>query len=95
MQSKGYLVSAIKTIIRAEGIIEQDQLISTLSTDSRRITNAQSALFFALNGRRSGNEFVAEAYAAGIRNFVVTMDTGINLPGANFLLVDDVLAACG
>lgn len=93
MQSKGYLVSAIKAIIRAGGVIEQDQMISTLSTDSRRITNAQSALFFALNGRRSGNEFVAEAYAAGIRNFVVTLDTGINLPGANFLLVDDVLAA--
>ena len=93
MQSKGYLVSAIKAIIRAEGVIDQDQMITTLATDSRRITNAQSALFFALNGRRSGNDFVAEAYAAGIRNFVVTLDTGINLPGANFLLVDNVLAA--
>ena len=93
MQSKGYLVSAIKAIINANGVIEQDQVITTLATDSRRITNAQDALFFALNGRRNGNEFIAEAYAAGIRNFVVTLDTGSNLPGANFLLVNDVLAA--
>jgi len=93
MQSKGYLVSAIKTIIGAEGVIEQDQLISTLLTDSRRITNASGSLFFALSGRRNGHEFIAEAYASGVRNFIVTRHSGTNLQGANFLLVDDVLAA--
>ncbi len=93
MQSKGYLVSAIKAIIGADGVIEQDQLITTLLTDSRRVTNAPAALFFALSGRRNGHEFIAEAYATGVRNFVVTLNAGINLPGANFLLINDVLAA--
>ncbi|HZX59178.1 MAG TPA: bifunctional UDP-N-acetylmuramoyl-tripeptide:D-alanyl-D-alanine ligase/alanine racemase, partial [Mucilaginibacter sp.] len=62
-------------------------------TDSRRITNAAEGLFFALSGRRNGHEFIAEAYAAGVRNFVVKQQTEIRMPEANFLLVDDVLSA--
>ena len=50
-------------------------------------------LFFALSGRRNGHEFIAEAYAAGVRNFVVRQRTEIKMPDANFLMVDDVLAA--
>jgi UDP-N-acetylmuramyl pentapeptide synthase len=45
--------------------------MSTLLTDSRRISNAAEGLFFALSARRNGHEFIAEAYAAGVRNFVV------------------------
>jgi len=51
------------------------------------------AYFFALSGRRNGHEFVAEAYAAGVRNFIVKDGPELKLPDANFLIVVDVLTA--
>ncbi len=93
MLSNHYPIKEIQQIIHAGGRIINDNTISTLLTDSRRITNATEGLFFALSGRRNGHEFVAEAYAAGVRNFVVSHQTEIKMPEANFLLVDDVLGA--
>ncbi len=93
MLSNLYSIREVQQIINAGGIIETDSTISVLLTDSRRITNGPEGLFFALSGRRNGHEFVAEAYAAGVRNFVVTHQTEIKMPGANFLLVDNVLDA--
>src|ERR1700739_2974501 len=93
MPANHYLISAIKEIIGANGTIEKDGTISTLLTDSRRISNAAEGLFFALSGRRNGHEFVAAAYAEGGRNFVVKEGPQIAMPEANVLLVPDVLAA--
>jgi alanine racemase len=93
MLSNHYPIKDIQRIIGAEGTIIKEDTISTLLTDSRRITNAAGGLFFALSGRRNGHEFVAEAYASGVRNFVVKQQTEIRMPEANFLLVDNVLAA--
>ncbi|MBS1531945.1 MAG: bifunctional UDP-N-acetylmuramoyl-tripeptide:D-alanyl-D-alanine ligase/alanine racemase [Bacteroidetes bacterium] len=93
MADNHYPVNEIKRIIGASGTIVKDDIVSVLLTDSRRITNGAEGLFFALSGRRNGHEFIAEAYAAGVRNFVVTHQTEIKMPEANFLLVDDVLAA--
>jgi alanine racemase len=93
MLSNHYPIKEIQQIIGAGGDIETDSIINTLLTDSRRISNASNGLFFALSGRRNGHEFVAEAYAAGVRNFVLKQQAEIKMPGANFLLVDDVLAA--
>jgi len=93
MLSNHYSIHEVQQIISAGGVIETDDIIGVLLTDSRRITNASEGLFFALSGRRNGHEFVAEAYAAGVRNFVVTHQTGIKMPGANFLLVNNVLDA--
>lgn len=93
MLSNQYAITEIKQIINAEGEIVTDDTISVLLTDSRRINIAAEGLFFALSGRRNGHEFIAEAYAAGVRNFVVKQGPEIKLPGANFLIVDDVLGA--
>ncbi|HTD97773.1 MAG TPA: bifunctional UDP-N-acetylmuramoyl-tripeptide:D-alanyl-D-alanine ligase/alanine racemase [Mucilaginibacter sp.] len=93
MLSNQYPIKDIQQIISAGGTIVKESIISTLLTDSRRISNAAEGLFFALSGRRNGHEFVAEAYAAGVRNFVVRHQTEIKMPEANFLLVDDVLGA--
>jgi alanine racemase len=93
MPSNQYLISDIQRIIHALGTIRQEYTISTLLTDSRRISNASEGLFFALSGRRNGHEFIAEAYAAGVRNFVVKQGPEIRVPEANFLIVEDVLAA--
>jgi alanine racemase len=93
MLSNHYSIHEIQQIIDAGGTIAKDDQINTLLTDSRRISNASEGLFFALSGRRNGHEFIAEAYAAGVRNFVVKQQTEIRMPEANFLLVDDVLTA--
>ncbi len=93
MPSNQYLISQVQQIIQAGGDIVQDYTISTLLTDSRRISNPAEGLFFALSGRRNGHEFIAEAYAAGVRNFVVKQGPEIKVPEANFLIVDDVLTA--
>ncbi|WP_428329630.1 bifunctional UDP-N-acetylmuramoyl-tripeptide:D-alanyl-D-alanine ligase/alanine racemase [Mucilaginibacter sp.] len=93
MLSYQYTITSIQQIINAGGSIVKDQPISTLLTDSRRINNPTEALFFALSGRRNGHEFIAEAYAAGVRNFVVKQGPEIKVPEANFLIVEDVLEA--
>jgi len=93
MLSSQYSISQIKDIINATGAIVSENTISVLLTDSRRITSAAEALFFALSGRRNGHEFIAEAYDSGVRNFVVKHGPEIKMPGANILIVDDVLLA--
>jgi len=93
MLNNHYPISEVKEIINANGAIVSEHTISVLLTDSRRITNAADALFFALSGRRNGHEFIAEAYAGGVRNFVVEHGPEIKMPNANFLIVDDVLFA--
>ena len=93
MLSNQYNIKEVQRIINATGDVVSDAIISNLLTDSRRINNAAEGLFFALSGRRNGHEFIAEAYAAGVRNFVVKEGPELKLPDANFLIVYDVLAA--
>jgi alanine racemase len=94
MPSNQYNIKEVQQIINATGdLVNENSFISVLLTDSRRINNAPQGLFFALSGRRNGHEFVAEAYAAGVRNFVVKEGPELKLPDANFLIVFDVLAA--
>ncbi|MBK0379070.1 bifunctional UDP-N-acetylmuramoyl-tripeptide:D-alanyl-D-alanine ligase/alanine racemase [Mucilaginibacter segetis] len=90
---KSYPVNEIKQLISAEGDIVNNNQITTLITDSRRITNPATALFFALSGRRDGHEFIADAYTTGVRSFVVTHKPDTIMTDADFLIVDDVLAA--
>src|SRR5476649_781405 len=93
MLSNQYSIKEVKQIINAGGDLVTDDTISVLLTDSRRINTAAEGLFFALSGRRNGHEFIAGAYAAGVRNFVVKEGPELKLPDANFLIVLDVLAA--
>ena len=93
MLSNQYTIKEVQQLINAEGDIVNDDVISILLTDSRRINTASEGLFFALSGRRNGHEFIAEAYSAGVRNFVVKQGPEIKLPDANFLIVVDVLTA--
>jgi alanine racemase len=93
MANSVYTTSTIGQILNASVIIVNNTPISTLLTDSRRIANAPEALFFALSNRRDGHEFIAEAYEAGVRNFVVNTRPAEPLLNANYLIVSDVLTA--
>lgn len=66
--------------------------IAHLLTDSRRMLLPAQSLFFALKGmRQDGHDFIADAYAKGVRNFVIsgTINTAA-FPDANFLRVANV-----
>jgi alanine racemase len=93
VMQNSYTINDVKQIINATGNIVDDATISVLLTDTRRISNPGISLFFALAGRRDGHEFIADAYTAGVRNFVVNHQPDTIMPDANFLIVADVLAA--
>lgn len=90
-----YSIQTISEILGAKRSIAQDVTVEYLLTDSRRINHPKTSLFFALEGRRNGHDFIPELAAAGVFNFVVREDYQIptNLQHANFLLVKEVLLA--
>src|SRR5687768_16333843 len=91
-----YPVKEIKEVINAEGVLNQPEAtIRTLVFDSRKLTDMEHALFFALKGRRDGHEYLQEVYDQGIRNFVISEDSVMfkKYPDANILIVHDTLQA--
>jgi alanine racemase len=72
-----------------------DTPILYLLQDSRRIIHPGNSLFFALKTtRRDGHDFIADAYKAGVRQFIVSKDISANdFPGAGILKVKDTLTA--
>ena len=47
--------------------------IESVAFDTRKIINGSNTLFFALRGEfRNGHEFINEAYAKGVRTFVIS-----------------------
>ena len=92
-----YTTTYIQQILQAGQLNEpfHEYSIEYLLHDSRQIFFPGQSLFFALAGpRQDGHPFIREAYAAGVRNFVVSkpVDTG-RYPEANFLKVENTLEA--
>jgi len=97
MPHKIYSVQQIAEIVGAQLTVIDTAHTSILYliTDSRRISNAEQSLFFAIKGeRRDGHHFIMDLYEAGVRNFVIS-DKDAILPekDCNYLLVDDSLIA--
>ena len=72
----------------------KNEIISLL-TDSRRILNPETTLFFAIKGERhDGHRFIQQLFKEGVRNFIISewSDDFKNL-SANFILVNDALNA--
>ncbi|MEO1447893.1 MAG: alanine racemase [Bacteroidota bacterium] len=60
--------------------------------DSRRISHGAETLFVALKTpHRDGHDYVADAYAKGVRNFLVSRR--LDLSGVNYALSEDTLLA--
>ena len=66
---------------------------SHLLLDSRKLVFPGDSVFFALKGRRNGHAYINELYKKGLRNFVVSEETGFEAPDANFLVVENTLDA--
>jgi Alr-MurF fusion protein len=89
-----YSILDIANIIQATHIDLKDTDIEFLLIDSRKLSYPEKSLFFALHSsRKDGHEFINELYEKGVRNFVVQKHYSIKDTDANFLMVDDVLAA--
>jgi alanine racemase len=90
-----YTVEHIARIIGVERPPANQQQISYLLTDSRKLIFPDQTIFFALDGvRREGADFVADLYEKGVRSFVVKKGGGHqSFPDASLLEVPDVLAA--
>lgn len=92
-----YLIHDIARIISGTFISRgENQYITHLLTDSRKLIFPSESLFFALqSNRRKGADFIPELYIRGVRNFVVEeeMERADEFPGANILLVANSLSA--
>ncbi|MEH3114238.1 bifunctional UDP-N-acetylmuramoyl-tripeptide:D-alanyl-D-alanine ligase/alanine racemase [Pedobacter terrae] len=95
MQNQIYTVVKIAEILNANTkLVDGELIIHYLVIDSRSVLVPESSLFFALSSHRNGHEFIKDAYAKEIRNFVVTEAKYVHeYPDCNFLLVNDVLTA--
>lgn len=95
MTDSSYTIQQIAEILNVNPFdVKHETVISTLLIDSRSVTSPATSLFFALLAQRDGHEFIADAYEAGIRSFVISDPQYLNkFPNANFLLVPDVLKA--
>lgn len=89
-----YSIKQIAKICHAEQFGSADYTISHLLTDSRSLLQAESSLFFAIQGlHHDGHEYIDELYRSGLRAFVVTQ-LPENIPDdAVFLRVDDSVSA--
>jgi len=70
--------------------------ITELAIDSRKVTDAEHTLFFAIETEKNdGHLYIPSLYQLGVRNFVITkvMETYAMCEGANFLFVEDSVAA--
>ncbi len=91
-----YTIQQIAAMLNGHPVIaDAHAVIDYLLTDSRRIAFPQTSLFIALQtARNNGHAFVQEVYKSGVRNFIVKKGFAFeSMPGANFLQVDDTLAA--
>ncbi|MBO9672225.1 MAG: bifunctional UDP-N-acetylmuramoyl-tripeptide:D-alanyl-D-alanine ligase/alanine racemase [Sphingobacteriaceae bacterium] len=95
MQNPIYTIAKIAEILNADSkLVDGKIVIQYLVIDSRSVLIPENSLFFALTSHRNGHEFIKDAYARDIRNFVISEAKYINqYPDCNFLLVDHVLEA--
>jgi len=92
-----YTTAQIRQILDAKWLNAPpvERAVEHLLHDTRQIIFPETSLFFALSGpRQDGHRFLSDAYAAGVRNFIVskTIDPA-RFPEANLLKVEDTTRA--
>ncbi len=93
-----YTIEEIRKITRGEYAIKTDenQPLSYLSLDSRKIIFPQETIFFAIKStHHDANSFIKELYKKGVKNFVTDEhDLSIGeIPQANVILVENTVSA--
>ncbi|MDD4646583.1 MAG: Mur ligase family protein, partial [Bacteroidales bacterium] len=91
-----YSVNEIARITKSRLCGEPGRIIRHFCTDTRRIDFPAECLFVALKGpSHDGQRFLNEAYASGIRSFLVRKlpDNRADFSGSSFIVADDTLKA--
>lgn len=91
-----YAISEISQVLGSTSALGcKEAVVTSLLIDSRSLSLPAETMFFALRtGMGNGHKYVNDLYDRGVRNFVVeTMDGIISHADANFLIVDNTLAA--
>src|SRR3954468_4916001 len=93
-----YSISGISEVINGtlSGNGDHNAAIKTLLIDSRKLSNAETSLFFAIKGERhDGHAYLNDLYEKGVRNFVVSdlPKNNSDFANANMILVKDTLTA--
>jgi alanine racemase len=73
-----------------------DQEITTLLTDSRKVSSAEGSVFFAIGGlHHDGHQYISRLYEQGVRQFIVEkpLEERVSYPEANILLVTSSVLA--
>ena len=95
VRSMRYTIDTVTSMIGASRHGYCPATISWLLTDSRSLCFPEETLFFALQAKRDGHEYIRGLYDKGVRNFVVSRlpDRMEDYLDSNFLLVKDTLKA--
>lgn len=97
MTTNHYKISEIASIIQSDAVLlAPESSIQFLVTDSRRLTDPESSLFFALQGKHDGHDYIPALYRSGVRNFIISAQAFVNdadYPGANFIRVRSTLSS--
>lgn len=92
-----YTALSIAPLINGRLLSSDDESnILHLLTDSRKVTQPESSLFFALTSERNdGHKYIEELYSKGVRNFVIGLHYSfpVLLKGCTVIAVSDTLAA--
>lgn len=89
-----YAIDEIVPIVQAQIFGASTVSFRYLATDTRKISFPAETIFFALvTSRRNGHQFIADAYAQGVRLFVVQEMPAKKKEDATFLLVNNTLEA--
>lgn len=96
MSQIAYQIQDLSIIIADRLVLPHpEQIIRHILTDSRKVSEASSSIFFALNARRDAHQYIPQLYEIGLRSFVITDENFsiVNYPEANFIWVKDTLKA--
>ncbi|TKB97868.1 bifunctional UDP-N-acetylmuramoyl-tripeptide:D-alanyl-D-alanine ligase/alanine racemase [Pedobacter cryophilus] len=96
MSQIAYQIQDLSKIIADKLVLPHpDQIIRHILTDSRKVSEASSSVFFALKARRDAHQYIPQLYEIGLRSFVITDEnfSVANYPDANFIWVKDSLKA--
>jgi alanine racemase len=90
-----YSIREISEVVKGRVSGDANPYITHILTDSRKILDPSTSLFFAIQGeRRDGHDFITEACQRGVEAFVVAKPPAPELlPQACFIVVEDTLKA--
>ncbi len=92
-----YTIARITNILKGKLLFSdsENQEITSLLTDSRKLANPRTCLFFALQSKRNdGHKYIKELSSKGVRNFVIAENTEeYQIEGNNYIIVKDTLLA--